>query len=89
MNSLSLFSRYNPPELKLSLSLSLSFYNLSALSTSVVVPPVMNNKSYLFACFLITGRGEASGSVFHPVERGEVGGNLAGNFGDDDRGGGS
>lgn len=31
----------------------------------------MNNKSYLFACFLVTGRGEASGSVFHPVERGE------------------
>lgn len=47
----------------------------------------MNNKSYLFACFL---RARPGLSLDFPPrrKRGEVGGNLAGNFEDDDRGGG-
>lgn len=60
MNSLSLFSRYNPAERKL-FFLSLSF-SITPSTSALVVSPLMNNKSYLFACFLVTGRG----SIFHP-----------------------
>lgn len=82
MNSLSLFSRYNPAERKL-FFLSLSF-SITPSTSALVVSPLMNNKSYLFACFLVTGRGLSLD--FPPLERGEVGGNLAGNLEDDDRG---